>query len=547
MKTRCGVVFVLLVSWLLGLNPLTAGKALADGPPTGAFSPVSVPIPTLSTRTSYTYAQDGHYSTTMSLGSLNYLDPSGSWQPIDDTLVGSGASGYAWQNRANNYTAYLPSDLAASLVKFATPSGWVGFSLQGWTGAGPGVAGGDTATYNGSISYNPTPQMCCGVQYTGIQATYTAQNDALKETLTIPGPQVPPSFNYTIQTSANVSVNRDPCPGGPVAFVDANGNDQFEFAPPSMCDASGACSDSLAYQVVLTPAGYGIDLVPDQTWLTSPSRQYPVTIDPTVRMPWVKNRYIFSASGSASASLLYAGVNSGNGAAYHSLMQFDLSSIPAKSQVLSAQLGLYLLTGKTSPLATYQVTRSWTTGATWTKYDGTNAWATAGGDIASSAASPTVTAGTSGGSTKGWYDWYPTQLVQGWDNGTILNTGLMVREPADNVATTLPPQFASPSYTVSSDRPLLTVTYQPWVGDQSFYTLDSQNLTDSLGLGVNVTNGNLFVHQSDLNMPSATLPLTVDRYYNNQATTVAEFGNRWLMSTGPDVGLLRQPDGSVAL
>src|ERR1700682_6011668 len=42
--------------------------------------------------------------------SVNYPDPSGTWQAIDDSLVRTTLSKYAYQNKANRYTVYLPSD-----------------------------------------------------------------------------------------------------------------------------------------------------------------------------------------------------------------------------------------------------------------------------------------------------------------------------------------------------------------------------------------------------------------------------------------------------
>jgi len=75
-------------------------------------------VTSLRTRTSDTYlTASGAYQTVLSAGSVNYQDSSGAWQPIDDSLVPSAVSGYAYQNKANAYTLLLPSDLGGAPVK----------------------------------------------------------------------------------------------------------------------------------------------------------------------------------------------------------------------------------------------------------------------------------------------------------------------------------------------------------------------------------------------------------------------------------------------
>ena len=81
-------------------------------------------------------------------------------------------------------------------------------------------------------------------------------------------------------------------------------------------------------------------------------------------------------------------------------------------------------------------------------------------------------------------------------------------------------------------------------GDLHHYRFESVPLTDRLGMGANVANGNAVVRQADLRIPGTGLDLAVDRYYNSQSG--ANYGNGvgWVLGTGRDVGLALAPDGS---
>ena len=99
------------------------------------------------------------------------------------------------------------------------------------------------------------------------------------------------------------------------------------------------------------------------------------------------------------------------------------------AQIISLQIIQYLTNQWVVGTPTFdlmQLTQGWNTSATWNKYDGTNAWTTAGGDFdATVAASNTVS------KTIGWFKWFPRQLVQGWIDGSIANNGVVVKEATE--------------------------------------------------------------------------------------------------------------------
>jgi RHS repeat-associated protein len=85
---------------------------------------------------------------------------------------------------------------------------------------------------------------------------------------------------------------------------------------------------------------------------------------------------------------------------------------------------------------------------------------------------------------------------------------------------------------------------QPRTGARPYYHFESQQLTDRMDLNVNVTSGNLMLHQADLAIAGTGLDLGVDRYYNSQNTEQTMLGTGWTMNAGPDVSLTDGPDGS---
>src|SRR5712691_9772616 len=394
----------------------------------------------LRTRTSRTYADAGRQLTTVIYSqSVNFRDAAGSWQAIDDSLVKTSLALYSYQNKANRYSVYLPSDIGSAPVRVQIGSSWLTFSLSGAKGGGR--ISGSVADYA-----NVLP---------GVSVVIDAQADGVEESLVLQSTLAGSDFTYNVRTSPGLKVEAR---GGGLAIVDASGRSVFGFAAPAMFDSSKAQpgrSSAIALSAVTASSGTTVMLKADQAWLTNSARKWPVTIDPTVIVGDVLDCYIAAASPTTSfcgSTSLNAGFDGTN--ASRALLQFNLQSVPSTDIVVSAKLLLFLGSASTSSatsLAVYQLTRAWTTAATWNTYDGTNSWTSPGGDFSGAAA-----ATTNGFAATGvWYSWSPTALVQGWVNGTIANDGLIVKEPTENVTNVLSFNPAS-----GSNPPYLQVVHQ---------------------------------------------------------------------------------------
>jgi len=171
-----------------------------------------------------------------------------------------------------------------------------------------------------------------------------------------------------------------------------------------------------------------------------------------------------------TGSSQYGGQNAMNAAAGTTfpMLWFDLSTIPAGSQVTAATLSTYAGSGNGSgPVALHRVTRTWTEAANWSTTDGASTpWTTPGGDAVAAPAATTTFNG-SGGT---WLNWDVTELADRWIKGSLPNQGVQVR--VDTAISSL--SLASSDDSNATNRPKLAVTFQPpcgWVPPDTTLTL----------------------------------------------------------------------------
>lgn len=149
-------------------------------------------------------------------------------------------------------------------------------------------------------------------------------------------------------------------------------------------------------------------------------------------------------------------IMTGGGVPRRALLQFDLSSIPAGSTVVSAVLTLTAFANRLSAdtLAVHRVTQAWTeAGVTYNKYDGTTSWGTAGGDYDATADATFVAPATTGATV----DVAIASLVQEWVNGAT-NNGMIMKVETET-GTSKGGQISSSDHATAGYRPKLVVTY----------------------------------------------------------------------------------------
>ena len=511
-------------------------------------------------RNSRTFIQGGNYETLIYPGSVNYQDAKGLWQPIDDTLVSSSLGGYAFQNKANSYASAFPRSLGDGPVHFTSSAGTVDFSLEG--AHGTASASHNTVTYPNALP--------------GVTVTYAANVDTLKESLRLDSSASPTSFIYRLGTGAGLTARQ--LPGGAIVFLDRAQKVQAAFALPYMYDSSNtAAGFSREVRMTLGHDAAGqqtVILTADPGWLTSSARKFPVVIDPTI---WANVNYYggqdcfiqntnpntnFCSSSSYTGTADQVGYDGTS--LNRTLLEFPVQTgythIVPNANIIDAELDLTLASSTSAgaiAVTANPITQSWNDNyTTWNNRDNATAWSTAGGSFGS--AVDTENVGPTAGSNR-WI--HLTQTIQNWVNGSATNYGFLLKASNEGAAGLLKfdNQAFDPSNPTDPNLPHLRIQWNNWNGLEPWYKFESHKLSDRMSLAVNVANGNLVVHATDLAIKGTGLDMHVDRYYNSLADNVGggwHIGNGWNVNVGCDVRLdiddfdgltLHMPDGYAAL
>lgn len=235
----------------------------------------------------------------------------------------------------------------------------------------------------------------------------------------------------------------------------------YETSPSKFGSTYYAITEGPCCQITVNITGVDSVCVGGSTLLTANS-----IANQEISLIAFEDTYLSQASTGTnygSCNRLYTGLGSSSRA--RSLIKFDLSSIPAGSTIVSANLVL-TKTGGTStaatPIAAHRVTNPWTenTGscsgrsraASWNQRMTSTNWTTAGGDFSATAESTVTVAANAE------YTWDVKNMVQGWVNGTFTNNGLMLKRVTEGTANQK--YFASSEATTASQRPRLEVVYQ---------------------------------------------------------------------------------------
>ena len=526
-------------------DPAASALAEPSEPTTRLVAPPRGPeIKSERTRFSRTYAAGGAGRVTRFYTEpVNYRDRDGTWKAIDNLL--SAKTSGPIVNAGNRYELELPRTLGPDrFVRVGEGSDWIRFSL--WGASGRARVAGNDVTYDDA--------------FPGVDLAYAAEDARVKETLTLADPSSGPGtyrFDLRLSRGMRARLQRD----GSIA-VRRDGRRQFTIAAPFMYDQdAGSHSDAIALALRRTSTGYALTMTPDRAWLTDPKRAYPVVIDPIVFLEAGRDCYV---TGGTSATTSFCGtsqlkVGYDGAKASRALLNFDLAArIPPQSEILNAELGMYLrgrTTTAAAPVNVHQVTRSWSSGATtWLLADGAAAWSSAGGDY-----NPVVAATNRsvGGTTGQYYEWHATDLVQQWMDARAPNYGLLVKQESETVANVL--TFDSRT---GATKPYLDVWYEPRTGALARYEFDGDEPPEPIleeeaepidvpfRFDVNVANGNLLVQERDMLRENNGPDVVVTRYYNSLVdywlADETATGNGWSLGQGHDVKLRTLWDKSVA-
>jgi RHS repeat-associated protein len=512
------------------------GRFPDDQPPASlvrdaAADPAGTEVPSKRTATSRTWkTDDGRFHTRVYSTPVNYRDGNGDWRQIDDSLVADQSPGFALENNSDRYRAQFPDDLGAKPIQVSEGGDSVGFRLLGANGHA--TASGATARFADALP--------------GVAAVYTAQPSGVKEDLKLASADAPASYDYAVNLSDGLSL-RENAAGG-VDVVDAAGGIQFSFEAPYASDQAGARIDNgsqLSLKVVRDGDSPQLRLAVDPAWLKDADREFPVVIDPGLNVSDNRDCYMLggawtNVNGCGNPDLL---VGYNGATPYRTMVRFDVASaVPANAAISGANMAVYLKTKDNSTalsVGAHQINHSWTTAATWNKFDGTTAWTNPGGDFN---ATPEYTCSNAANGAGTWDFFSVSNLVQRWMDGATPNNGVLLKATNETTANVL--HFATGT---DPNPPYLQVDWEPkFMGSQPWYPMVGQTqIDDSEGLAVNAAGGNLVVQSTDLGVAGVGLPFTVSRTYNNLSPDMDSWGYGWQINGGFDMWLDQYNDSQT--
>lgn len=232
----------------------------------------------------------------------------------------------------------------------------------------------------------------------GVTASYETLASGYKERLLLRDPTAPRKFVYVLNVPAGAHLVREGT--GAVAVITKDGRKAFTIAAPLAWDSAEPAAQTEALELSPVQVGarrWTLSLSVDQTWLDSPERIWPVTVDPDVT--WTQSDGETFGTGATSdcgitnatatpacsSTILRVGISPSQH--FRALLKFDLRGvIPAEAKVQSAELGLYVQSGPASvatKMHARPIVNTWNSSATWTKRDASTNWRTAGGDLSS--------------------------------------------------------------------------------------------------------------------------------------------------------------------
>ncbi|ADB29853.1 YD repeat protein [Kribbella flavida DSM 17836] len=280
---------------------------------------------------------DGRTQAELSSEPVHFRAADGSLQEIDTTVKASRAAGFAYANETNSFRSYFGKQ-ADQLVRFDVDGRGLTLGATGTRTPVPSAAG-DTVTY---------------ADYFGdADLVYQVGPDQLKESIVLASAPADPTYTFSLKLAG---VQARPQGDGSIAFHRSSGlgGPLFTMPRPYMTDARDdaaspygkAFSDEVTQTVSQRGANIDITVRADADWLNSPDRQYPVVIDPTIALEPAPDQAQDAMVDSGAATTNYGGITglyAGTTAAAkrRSLLKFDLSSVPAGTQIDAAQLKLY--------------------------------------------------------------------------------------------------------------------------------------------------------------------------------------------------------------
>lgn len=199
-----------------------------------------------------------------------------------------------------------------------------------------------------------------------LSVEYSVYHNKIEEDIFINAPTDLRAFSMNIQADGlTARLNDD----GSVDFLDENGDMQYRIGIPYMEDANNEVLNDIEVTVDQSGNTCTVTYTPNEAWLTSEDRVYPILLDPSITTKEynsnIVDTYVYEGNGAnhSTEQKLYYGVKSGK--IYRTYIKINnLPNIDANMPVIGATMELSFVSGTTTgkTAQVYKVSGSWNAG-----------------------------------------------------------------------------------------------------------------------------------------------------------------------------------------
>ena len=326
---------------------------------------------------------DGTMTAVQSSGSLHFQDDEGKWQEIDNRLEKTNENGVEYyENNAGDITFKLPVEISPDNAVEISKDGYeISFKKLGvFKKSSSKKENGKEKSNKKQMAEKSASELCeeqylnsevvYGGAYTNSDVKYNITPSGLKESIIInKKPNKNVEYKYLITASGlKAKLNDD---NSVDFFVENTENPLFVMPAPFMFDADNKVSYDI--DVTLVPSGddYLLTLKPNNSWLKSKDRVYPVTIDPTVegnsngkvQIAWTSEFDSYNRRGNTNFIVGNVTGEGWDGECVSYIWIKDVIGLPKGSSIISAKLKLPMTlhgnTGSGLVVAAKQIKENW--------------------------------------------------------------------------------------------------------------------------------------------------------------------------------------------
>ncbi len=295
----------------------------------------------------------------------------------------------------------------------------------------------------------------------------------------------------------------------------------FTIAAPYMYDKNGESSKDISVVFEETERGYMLTIKPNESWINSSDRVYPITIDPDVitqiSTATIDDTYVSQIDGNtnfATENLLVQ--NSTSNSKKYSFIKFAMPTILTSADIITnATLCLNSTMSTSGEVDVFKVNGSWSEDTlTWNSMPSCD---------------PNVLdySYINSGSV---CSWDITKVVNEWCSSSQTNNGVVLKYANEGIYN-YSSFFNSSEISQIMYRPYILINYTNNAGLESYWTYHSKDFGRAGTVYVNDASGNATIVHGDFSLNGNRMPISLKHIYNTSYKSINEgFGYGWSLN-----------------